>query len=321
LIERAVILAIGNPVHRSQIAINRPRSMLPALGKPLVVRAMNRLLPLGIRHFVVIVGENEGAVAAYLNKNWVPNVKVEFILKSSNDSLIQVLARIARKDNQPFLIASYHAFTHPRFPDTLLKNFNDSPDALILSGAQTTLSKAQQGYFAALEGQKVTGIVTQKPEGKSHSLLAHLAICGNAFVNYLTIPQGTGSFHKQLMDIFQMYIETDGAALAVESAWILQIEADYDLLTLSKHLLEEGQDAHILSELPYTVQIVPPVRIDPQVSVGQGARIGPFAYLERGCSVGREAVVQNALILQQANVPAKASISDAIWTAQGPIPL
>jgi NDP-sugar pyrophosphorylase family protein len=317
LIQRAVILAVGNPWHRSQLIYNRPRAMLPALGKPLVVRTMNRLHRFGIQQFTVVVGDNEGAVAAYLNRNWVPNAKMEFILKSNHESIAQVLTRLVRQDNRPFLITSYNTFTHSQFPESLLKLHKDHENELILSGAQTTLSKAEQQYFVLREGPQVQAIVSQKPETKHKLMLADLALCGQAFVDYLSIRQGTGSFHKQLLDIMQQYVQTKGAATLAETAWILQISTDYDLLTLSKHLLDEGLDAHILSEIPYTVQITPPVRIDPQVSVGQGAKIGPYVYLERGCSIGHEATVRNALILEQASVPAKATIANAIISSRG----
>lgn len=319
MIQRAVIFAVGHPQHKSQLAYNRPRAMLPALGKPLVVRTMNRLLNFGIKHFITVVGENEGAVAAYLNSTWVPNAKVEFILKTNYESVAQVLARIVRQDNSPFIIASYNSFTHSQFPETLLKYHNDNPKSLILSGAQMSLSKSPQRYYAIMEGQRVKEITSDKPTDKRAPALANLVICGADFIEHLSTIQGTGSFHKQLMDIIQEYIRAQGEAILVESAWTLQIETDADLLTLSKHLLDEGQDAHILSELPYTVQVVPPVRIDPQVSVGQGAKIGPYVYLEKGCSVGHEAVVQNAMVLQQATVPAKAKISGVIASTIGMI--
>ncbi len=49
MINHAVVVAIGNAVHQSKLIYNRPRAMLPALGKPLVVRVMDRLLRGGVR--------------------------------------------------------------------------------------------------------------------------------------------------------------------------------------------------------------------------------------------------------------------------------
>lgn len=321
MIERAIILATGSPAHHSQLAYSRPRAMLPALGKPLVVRMMNRLYRCGIYQYVVVVGVNEGEVAAYLNNQWVPNAKIEFVLKAQNDSLYKVLVNIAKNYQKPFLICSYNTFTHPNFPEVLMKHHEDTGKPLILSGAPSTLSKSQQQFFARKEEGKVTAVLIEKPaDTKALITLTDLALCGSDFVDYLSSAQiQTNTFNHQLKDIIAAYVTANGTTQIAETSWVLQVESDHDLLTLNKMLLDEGQDAHILSELPYTAQITPPVRIDPQVSVGQGAKIGPYVYLERGCTIGHEAVVKNSIILQQAKVPARTTINDSIISARGPV--
>lgn len=314
MIDCAVILAVGNPAHQSQLIYDRPRTMLPALGKPLVVRMMDRLHRIGIQEYIVVVGEEEGAVAAYLNSQWVPNARIQFVMQSSSDSLTRILAEVARKYGRPFLVNSYNSFTHPHFPERLLKHVDDYGDALIVSGATTTLSTSKRNFFALTQDKsRVTAIVTEPPASGTKLTLTDLAIVGQKVIHYLTaaLPQ-TGTFSKQLMNTFDRYIRTGNPAYVVETAWLLQIQTDFDLLTLNKHLLDEGQDAHILSELPGTVQIVPPVRIDPQVSIGPGAKIGPYAYLESGCSVGRDAVVNNAMILRGATVVSGETVTNTI---------
>jgi NDP-sugar pyrophosphorylase family protein len=320
VIERTVIFAVGNPNHQSQLTFNRAHAMLPALGKPLVVRMMDRLYRAGIRQYTVIVGVNEGAVASYLNTNWVPNAQIEFVIKTANDTVSRIVGNIARKYQKPLLITSYNSFTHAHVPDSLLKQHQADDKALVLSGAPTTLSKSKQHYYALRENSNVTAVLTSRP-GEARTLtLADMAVCGQSFVDYVASSQlKTGTFHHQFMDIVQQYVASKGATQIIESAWNLQIETDHDLLTLNKLLLDEGQDAHILSELPYTVQVIPPVRIDPQVSVGQGAKIGPHVYLERGANVGHETVVRNSIILQQAKVPPKTTITDVIFSSRGTV--
>ena len=314
MIDCAVILAVGNPAHQSQLIYDRPRTMLPALGKPLVVRMMDRLHRIGIREYIVVVGEEEGAVAAYLNSQWAPNVRLQFVMQSPSDSLTRTLANIAREYGRPFLVNSYHSFTHPHFPERLLKHWENDQDALVLSGATTTLSTSKRNFFAvAQDKNRVTAIVTELPANGLPLTLTDLAVVGQQMIDYLTsaLP-ATGTFSKQLMNTFDHYIRAGGPAYVVETAWLLQIQTDYDLLTLNRYLLDEGQDAHILSELPGTVQVIPPVRIDPQVSIGPGAKIGPYAYLESGCSIGHHAVISNAMILRGATVVSRETITNTI---------
>jgi UDP-N-acetylglucosamine diphosphorylase / glucose-1-phosphate thymidylyltransferase / UDP-N-acetylgalactosamine diphosphorylase / glucosamine-1-phosphate N-acetyltransferase / galactosamine-1-phosphate N-acetyltransferase len=321
LIDCAVILAVGNPAHQSRLTYDRPRTMLPVLGKPLVVRAMDRLYRIGIQEFIVVVGEEEGAVAAYLNTQWVPNARIEFVMQTASDSLTRILADIARRFAKPFLITSYNSFTHAHFPERLIKHYETFEDSLILSGATSTLSKSTRHFFALTQdGNRATSIVTEAPTGDKNLTLTDLAILGQKVIHYLaTSLPPTGTFSKQLMSTFDRYIRAGGPAFTVEAAWLLQIQTDYDLLTLNKHLLDEGQDAYILSELPGTVQIIPPVRIDPHVSIGPGAKIGPYVYLENGCSIGHHATVSNAMILRGAMVSSGETVSNAIVSTRARI--
>jgi NDP-sugar pyrophosphorylase family protein len=149
--------------------------------------------------------------------------------------------------------------------------------------------------------------------GQRSLLLTNLAVCGASVIQRLPdLIAQTGNFSKQLLDVLKLYHEHGGATYMAETNWILPIEADYDLLTVNRLMLDEELDNHILSEVPASVHLIPPVRIDPHVSVGQGARIGPHVYLEAGCSVGAQAVVRDALVLQNATVPAGKTVRDVI---------
>lgn len=299
------MMAVGSMRHQSQLIYNRPRAMLPALGKPLVVRMIDRLFRTGLRKFIVVVGEAEGEVASYLHTYWKRSIEIEFILKPHHMSTASVLATVARDHNHPFIYATYNSFTHANFPDRLVKQFNEHSSGLALTGAPVTLSRGAEGIFLGVQNNRVTSISTIRPGPYSKTFrMADMAACGQPFVSYLASPElvKTSMLGAQLSDIARQYILSGGNVTAVETAWDLPVENDQDLLTLHRHLFDEQQDTHILSELPYTVQVKPPVRIDPQVSVGPGAVIGPYTYLEKGSSVGSNAVVTESLILQDASI-------------------
>lgn len=320
MIDSAVILAISASTQRSLLTENRPQAMLPALGKPMVVRVMERLYLAGIRRYYVVVGINEGAVASYLNKQWKPDAKIEFVMKS-NESLPYILSKTARRIDRPFLIASFNAFTYERFIESLLKEHDNYPDYLILTGAQLTLSPDATNYFATLDARQVKAIGQQKPaKGTQQLVLSEMAICGQHFLDHIKAleeKQAT-DYGKTIYQIAQKYATAqDAQVMAHETSWILNVDKDKDLLTLNKRLLEDSHDSHILSELPYTTRVIPPVRIDPQVSVGQGVVIGPYVYVERGSSIGYGAKIKNALILEHSSVPAESDIDGSIVTRQG----
>lgn len=321
MIEHAVIIAIAHPQHNSQLTYNRVHAMLPALGKPLVVRIMDRLNRAGVKRYTVIVGVNEGLVASYLNDHWLPDVKIELKYKSDHESLAGMFREIAQENDEPFLVSGYNTFTHTHFPESLIEHFEEYADQLLIGAAPKMLSRVPHRDFAILDGQRITKINEFAVRDQPTMGVTPIAICGTPMVTYLKSldDESIKDQRKHFLALAADFITQGGSATIAETSWLLQIEADRDLITLNKYLLDEALDASILSELPYTVQIIPPVRIDPQVSVGQGAVIGPHVYLERGCSVGRDVKLKNAIILQKATVPAEKTVVDTIISTRGPI--
>lgn len=328
---------MGSRAHQSKITYNRPRTMLPAVGKPLVVRVMDRLYRIGIRNYIVVLGEKEGGVASYLNRRWMPDINLQFIVKLETHPLGQVLSEIAHQHEAPLLIASYNSFTHGLFPERLRKFHSLSPDALIISGAKNSLSRAPKKHFAQvaaaepdilhtnptesrLPAEPLTAITTTAQADGQNLMLTELAAAGDDFVAFLRQHSREIRQTQNLMEIIKHYLQAGHTTRLARTSWVLQIETDSDLITLNRHLLEEQIDANILSEIPYTTQVREPVRIDPGVSIGQGAVIGPHVYLESGSSVGRNAHVQNTIVLREAAVPAGEHVTDAIVTTRGHIP-
>lgn len=316
-IEYAVVLAIASPNHVSGLTKSRPHAMLPVLGKPMVVRVMNQLLQEGIQKFVVIVGINEGSVASYLNANWVPNVELDFVLKSDYESLSSTLAQVARKLNEPFFIVNYNTFTQPQFIQTALNLSENHPESLILASTDSTLSQTTHTAFATVNGMQVTEISSEPPADMNSShLIANMAVCGSHFVDFLQeLPKnmGTGSLHQQFIDILRIYAKLPDQDITLgRTAWIMQVNNDPDLMLLNYQFLEEGRDAHILSELPASVHVKYPVRIDPGVSIGHGAKIGPYVYLESGASVGNGAEIRRCIVLERASIPPNADVEDVV---------
>lgn len=323
MIDSAVILAIGTTTHKSQLIQQRPRAMLPALGKPMVVRVMDRLYRAGIRRYIVVLGISEGAVASYLNRQWLPDASIEFTIKTENDTLGTVLAKIARQLKSPFIIASYNSFTYERFASTLVRQHDEHPDDFIIAGAHLSLSQDAENAYAITDEFIVQQITTEKPTDERPFMLTDHAVLGHAVVEYLAALEGrrAARFGNTLSDIAAAYIQNGNTVRIGETSWILRVESDRDLLTLNKRLLEDSNDAHILSELPYTVKIIAPVRIDPQVSVGQGVTLGPHVYIERGASIGYNTTLSNTIVMEDSSVPSDQMIENSIVTGSSVIDL
>lgn len=314
MIDSAVILAIGQPTHQTTLTQQRPRAMLPALGKPMVVRVMDRLYQAGIRDYIVLLGMDEGPVAAYLNRQWMPDANVTFEINTEGASLASLLAKVARQLDNPFMIAAYNSFMYERFVQSLVLMHDDHPEDLIVTGAHLSLSPDAKNYYAVADDLLIQSVTTEKP-GEKHFVLGNHVIVGKHMVAQLAQASDAAlrDYGSNLGQLVTHYLtQPDAKARIGETSWLLRIESDAHLLTLNKRLLEDSNDAHILSELPYTVKLIPPVRIDPQVSVGQGVILGPHVYVERNASIGYGAKLSNTIVLEGSSIRSDSEVSDSI---------
>ena len=297
-IEQAVIIAASLGGRLGEITQDRPRPMFPVLGKPMVIRIMDRIREAGIHHFVVVLGEQEGEVASYFNGGWVPDCKVQIVLQPSARGPADALACASSTITGPFLLASASHLAPNEHIQALIKRFNETTPDIILSAVSVGEDTAGLPAIKT-DSEHVTSIAQDSSPGH-HSLCAFmLHACGKRILNHTS--ETTPDDHE-LVPAIQALIASGARVNYLTAGWHMQLHQEIDLLAINKRFLREGRDTHILSEIPGSVHIIPPVRIDPRVSVGQGAKLGPNVYLESGAQVGPDAVIWDSVVLKNANI-------------------
>ncbi len=302
MIEQAVIIAAGGAVRLGPLTKDRPKAMLPVLGKPIVVRIMDRMREAGIHRFVVVVGEYEGAVAAYLNTSWVPEAKVQIVLQPSPRGVANALDCAAGYITGPFLVATCDNLTPPDHVANLIKRFNEQSVDMVISVVSGLVGDVADLPGVTTEGDRVTNFSSDAPRSRRGLAAFTLHACGKRILNHLNGGTHGTQTNFELCTAIQGLITSGGKIGYYNAEWHMHLAKELDLLTINKRLLREGRDTHILSEIPSSVQITPPVRIDPKVSVSPGAKLGPNVYLETGASVGQDAVIWDSMILSNAAV-------------------
>ena len=301
MIEQAVILSVGRGLRLGPLTRDRSRAMLPVLGKPLVVRIMDRLREAGIKRFVVVVGEHEGGVVSYLNTSWVPDAKVSFVLQSESRGMADALSLAASALESSFLLTSIDHLTPATQVQQLIKRFEDYKGDLVLSTISTLPDETPRGAVVTAKGTQIIAIADRTIEHREQVSFM-LYACGRRILDYITPRTPLNYPDPELSAPIQKLISDGGRVTFVGSEWHLSLTDERDLLAINRRFLREGRDAHILSELPSSVHITPPVRIDPKVSIGLNAKIGPNVYLESGASIGHDAVIWDSLVLRDAVV-------------------
>jgi glucose-1-phosphate thymidylyltransferase len=279
--------------------------MLPVLGKPMMARVMDRLREAGIRRFVVVIGEQEGAIAAYLTSSWHPDTETKFAIQAMPTGTVDALRLAAAHIDGPFLVTSVDNLTSAEHVDRLISTFNDSPGQVAtLSLLSATPEQIRVSSGVVVDGERITAIEEKpaQPRGMYASIM--LYAFDPAMLNYLSNVGVSARGEREIASAIQLAIADNRRVGYAVADWRLHLTRELDLLAINRHFLQEGRDNHILSEIPGSVHIIPPVRIDPNVSVGQSARIGPNVYLESGATIGEGAVLQDTLVLAGAIVPA-----------------
>jgi UDP-N-acetylglucosamine diphosphorylase / glucose-1-phosphate thymidylyltransferase / UDP-N-acetylgalactosamine diphosphorylase / glucosamine-1-phosphate N-acetyltransferase / galactosamine-1-phosphate N-acetyltransferase len=307
VIEQAVILAAGQGSRLGKLTKDRPKSMLPVLGKPMVVRIMDRLREAGIHRFVVVVGEHEGAVAAYLSSSWYPNMDLKFSLQTVPTGTVDALLLATPYIDGPFLLTAVDNLTSPEHIENLISRFNAADDTIAtLSLLSATPDEIRRSSGVRIEGERITAIEEKPadPQGAWASIM--LYAFDKRFLEYLPQVRTSPRGEREIVSAIQASIDDGHLVTYAQTDWRLHLSTELDLLAINRHFLQEGRDTHILSELPGSVHITPPVRIDPQVSVGQSAHIGPDVYLESGTTVGQGAALENTVVLSGTTISARA---------------
>jgi NDP-sugar pyrophosphorylase family protein len=298
MITQAVILAAGRGTRLGALTTNRTKAMLPVLGKPIMVRVMDRIREAGIRRFIVVIGTEDGGLAAYLSSSWYPNCEVKYVLQPIPKGTADALSLASQYIDGDFLLASVDNLTPSEHIPTLMQHFHDTQADFVLSLIAATPDMIRASAAVQISGDRITQIIEKPEQATGEYASFMLYACKRDFLKYLTEVEESVRGERELAWAIQRLIGDSGHVGYLVADQRYHLSHDVDLLNINKSYLDEGRDTHILSDLPGTVTVIPPVRIDPGVRVQTHAKIGPYVYLEAGSSVGEGAVISNAVVLQ-----------------------
>lgn len=305
MIQQAVILAAGRGTRLGMLTKDRPKSMLPVLGKPIMIRVMDRLREAGIRRFVVVMGEHEGAIAAYLNRSWYPDTEIKFAVQTVATGTVDALALAEPYIDSPFVLSAVDNLTSLDHVKNLIGHFNSHPGLIAtLSLLPAPPEQIRKSSDVVIQEDLIIDIKEKPAEPRGSFASIMLYAFSPDLLAFLPLVKVSPRGEREIVSALQASLQAGCKIGYTVTESRLHLTRELDLLTINRWYLQEGRDAHILSEIPGSVHILPPVRIDPQVSVGRGARIGPNVYLETGATVGQGVVLQDTVVLNGAVVPA-----------------
>jgi NDP-sugar pyrophosphorylase family protein len=300
MIKHAVIMAATPSRGMESLTRTRPKAMLPILGKPLIAWVMEGLYRADIRNFTLVVGEYEGVVVEWLTSKWYQDVHFTFAPQGHRRGTASTLIAARGFIDQPFIIASCDNLVPEDHFTRLSSYFETHPSD---SAALTLFYAPEDAALSAgvlLDPRGNVAYISEKPFGAHQDFMTTLSLYAFTphILDYLDrVPIAEESGERVLANAIQIMIDDGNLVGSVQADSRMRLDTPQDLLDANMQFLNEQNTRTILSELPDMAQIHEPVYIDPGVSIGSGAEIGPNVYLESGTVLGLNTKVQDSVIL------------------------
>jgi NDP-sugar pyrophosphorylase family protein len=287
--------------------------MVPVLGRPLVERVLDTVVPHGIVDVVMVIGPGDDAIRRHFGDG-TGRLRTRFVVQEQRLGMAHALALAAPLLRGPFLLSACDSITSAEHVGELLAA-SAGADA-VLSLLEVEPAMVARSAAVELEANRVRRIVEKPSPGEARSTTVSLPI-------YLLPAEVLGLVgdvrpsvrgELELQDALQRLIDRGRRVVGVHARARRQVSTPGDLLALTVDLLR-SRPAALAARIPDAGEgsvVRPPVWAGGGVRVGSGCEIGPDVALESGCRIGDGAVVSRAVVLPGAEVAPGESVRDRV---------
>jgi bifunctional UDP-N-acetylglucosamine pyrophosphorylase/glucosamine-1-phosphate N-acetyltransferase len=301
---QAVILAAGLGTRLMPVTARRSKAMVPVLGKPLVERALAPIAANGVRDVVLVVGPGDDEIRHHFDERTSLDVTTRFVVQEHRRGMAHALGLAAPLLDGPFVLSACDSLVSADHWRELLASLRGADAVLSLLDVEP--AKVPKSAAVELDEGTVLRIV-EKPgieDAPSHTIsLPHYAF-PRILLDHLPGVKPSPRGELELQDAIQRLIDTGGRVVGVRSNDRQQVSTPQDLLGLNRRLLRAGDDDGTVApgRVGRGTRLLPPLRIEGGVAIGDDCELGPDVYLESGCSIGDGVVLRNSLVLRGARV-------------------
>ena len=268
-----------------------PKPLVHVAGRPVMDYVMDAITGggLDVEELIVITGHLKDVVERYIVQRY--DVKSRFVEQKTLDGTAGAINLARPYVDGPVLII---------FVDTLFEadlSLVRAADADGILWAKEVEDYQRFGVIVTDGGGYMTRIV-EKPE-TSVSKLANIGLyyvrdwrtLFEGIAHVLAQPPNKGEYY--LTDAFQFMVERGRRLLTARVAGWYDCGKVDTLLETNRHLLEGGR-ARAPATLPPGCKLIPPVRIEDEVTL-RGATIGPNVTIESGSTIENGTVANSVL--------------------------
>ncbi|MGZ4901585.1 MAG: bifunctional sugar-1-phosphate nucleotidylyltransferase/acetyltransferase [Halobacteriota archaeon] len=322
----AVILAAGEGTRMRPLTYNRPKVMLPVVGKPILEHIIHSCVNAGVTRVLVVTGYHEDTIRSYFN-NRALGAEIEFIRQERQLGTADAINQARDSVHERFLVLNGDSLVSPSTLKHLIKRARAQSTVI----AATKVSDPSNYGILEVSGKTVSRII-EKPKNP-HSDLANIGIYVFDPMIFEAIDKTTRSARGEyeITDAIQLLIEwkDEVGYLRIDEPWI-DVGRPWDLLRANELLLPS------VDEVKNEGLVEPFATVDGAVKVGRGSiirngayvtgpaiigvqcDIGPNCYIRPGTclgdrvKIGNAVEVKNSIIMDDCKIGHLSYVGDSI---------
>ena len=312
---QVVILAAGRGSRLHPLTLDRSKAMLPIVGVPMVGRVLENLAACGLQDFIVVANPGDTELIRYFERQ--EQNRVQLVFQSQACGAADALRCAVPRITGDFLLTACDNLVPLADMRGIVECWQSgaAPKGL-LALLRLPSQEIYSSGIVELSGDWIRRIVEKPSPADAASNIASLPLyCFTPdLLEYIPRVQPSPRGEYELQDAIQMLIEHQGGVRGIYVQGRMTLTDAIDLLRLNRYFLAQQGDrpSPTWQVPPDKTRLIPPVFIEPGVSIASDCTIGPQAYLEAGCTVGEGATIQHSVVLRGAVIPTKAYIHEQV---------
>ena len=311
---QAVILAAGKGSRLHPLTETHSKAMLPILGRPIVERVMYRLAQHDIDDFILVISPDDQEIIWHFRRANFPG-RVRFITQEERLGMAHALHCAAPLIQGDFVLAACDNLVPAGDMGRLLARWrgDEHLNALL---TLMPVEPERRGSVGIVEraGPWITRIIEKPAPDDAPSNISSLPlyIFSRQILDHLDKIPLSPRDEYEIQDAIQRLIEHAGRVGGMMIARRDTVTNAADLLAINLDYLRKLCDLVIPQAVGEETRLIPPLYIQVGTIIGARCTIGPNVVIERGCYIGDDVTIRDALLLRGARVPAGATVVNRV---------
>lgn len=304
---QCVVLAAGKGRRLQPVTNSRTKAMAPVAGKPMIERVMALFVENGVRDFVLVVSPSDDEIQAHFaDPTTIGADSIQFVEQTERLGTAHALTLAVPVIRDDFVLTACDNLVPSDHIGALLQIFRSQQANGVLSLMEIDPQKTASTGIVEWQNGQIMRIV-EKPlpaEAPSNISSLPLYLFSAKLLPHLAEVQPSPRGEYELQDAIQALIDSDGRVTGVLTPSRRQLTNVDDLLALNAHFLQaEASDADLfVAEIGTGSEIVMPVQIDADCTIGRDCVIGPNVSIEAGCRIGDRVRLRESIVLRNSVV-------------------